>query len=197
MPTEIPDRLKRFPLWRGLPIFYTVSRDEHGDPMWKSLDSRRQMEASAKNLCHLCGQRLSVPQYWICGPLEVRDKIVSSNGPMHEECARFAIAACPFLSNPHYESRTDLSKLDGFDSPEVQKVMKEHGVEGKRVRARMALCTSEQYRTRWEKVTHLGPDGQRYYRDMPEFLIWDWVTVDYNALPNPEKPNASPHPAEN
>lgn len=123
----IPERLKRFPLWQDkYPIFFTVFREIDGRPNWKSLDRRKQVECNAKGLCHLCGQRMLAPYWWVCGEYEMEELTVSSNGPMHEECARFACVICPALSDAKYKSTTSPYKYAG---PSVTAALKERGIK--------------------------------------------------------------------
>ncbi len=104
--TEMPDRMKRFPLWKGFPIHYTVWVNTDGTPDFKVMHERRREECFTKNLCHLCGQRMTAPYALIGGPACV-DGMRFIDGPMHPECATYAALACPFLSSPNgrYTSR--------------------------------------------------------------------------------------------
>lgn len=178
---EIPDRLKKFPLWMGkYPIHFTQTV-ENGVPKWKVLDRKKQVECINKGRCHLCGEKLYAPYWWVCGPDEYKRRAVMSNGPMHEECARFAIFICPFLNNPNYRSKTDLYK-DNEESPQVIKQMIEMGMEPDITRpARIALCTSNGY--------YVDSTQQMF-----EFQITEWTSVDWDVAPKrtDDAPQESP-----
>lgn len=97
---RIPDRLQRFPKWKGYPIHYTVFVEPDGTPNFRSMDENRRINAFENNLCHLCGWKLKAGPYaFIGGPMCVEaHRFV--DGPMHIECAEYAARACPFLNSP-------------------------------------------------------------------------------------------------
>lgn len=102
----VPPRMQKFRKWRGFPIHYTVLVEEDGTPNFKSMHEHRRMECFQKNLCHLCGEPLGKGPYWfIGGPLCVTYRRFV-DGAMHEDCARYACKACPFLANPVYRAQT-------------------------------------------------------------------------------------------
>jgi hypothetical protein len=174
----IPDRMKRFPLWKGMfPIFYTVARTPEGKPEFRKVSRARQIEAERKGLCHLCGQTLWTPFWFICYDQEVKIGR-SKDGPMHKECAEYACKACPFLSQPGYVGHDprEASK----NNPLVLAYLDKHPqMDAPPVRpARMALCSASRYKS---DLT------DRY----PVFSVVEWDTMDWDILTfSPEKPDA-------
>lgn len=170
----IPDRLKKFPLHLGkYPIFFTVAKDHDGHPVFAETDRIRQLECYNKFLCHICGQKLDVPFWLVLGPEEVKAKIFASNGPMHEECARYSIAACPFLANPDY-----VSKRNPFEDALAEgrysvadSLLLHHGDSPNVRPPQIALCTADRYKI-------LNPKGQIVDIQVPQ-----WLTTDWDAIP--------------
>lgn len=168
-PPPIPERMKRFPLWKDrYPIFFTVARTPDGKPEFRKVSRARQLEADRKSLCHLCGQKLQPPYWFICAPMEVEGK-ATKDGPMHEECACYAIAACPFLSNPHYVGHDPMAS----GNPAVLMYLIRHQeASGPPVRPyKLALCSAPKFRA----------DFSEQY---PFFYVTGWLSVDYTALPS-------------
>jgi hypothetical protein len=166
---EIPKRLLKFKTWNGYVIHFTLPVDKDGKPQFRSLNRDKQVQCVHQARCHLCGERLYPPYWFICGEWEVKGKVISSNGPMHEECARYAIAVCPFLSNPNYQSKA--SAFEGRSFGVILDMMA-HGVTGKNVRARerMALCTAPSYRCDTTK-------------QILDFVVPYWLSIDWTAIP--------------
>lgn len=128
MEIEIPHRMRKFPLWKGIfPIHYTIWV-EGGVPDFKQMHEVRRIDAFNRNLCHLCGERMLNCHFaFIGGPVCVKLHAFV-DGPMHLECASYAAAVCPFLSS----SRGHYSKMTGGDKRPDQ----------------MFLCVSDKYSTR-------------------------------------------------
>ena len=169
MMPEIPDRMKRFPLWMDrYPIHFTVAI-ENGVPLFNQVSRLRQLEAAAKNLCHLCGQRLLAPYYFICSERDVKDK-ACKDGPMHLECAMYAIKACPFLANPDYTGKRPAIQDAG---PSTAAALIAMDATGPVVRpSRIALCTANSYCLEDKKSQY------------PLFIVPDWLTVDWSVIPS-------------
>lgn len=155
---EIPERLQRFPLWKGrFPIFFTVSKHPDGSPNFRLVSREKQVEAINRNLCHVCVQKLTAGVYWfIVYESEMEDR-ETLDGPMHEECVRYACATCPFLVNP-YHMRKNYPQLGSTNG-----------------RERVALCSTGSYR------------GEHKHRQRPVFRAGPWLSTDWTAVPQPEK----------
>jgi hypothetical protein len=170
----IPGRMKRFPLWMGrYPIHFTVAKAPDGTPLFREVDRRRQVEADRKCLCHLCGYAIWPPFWFVCSPEHIDGKTTMTDGPMHEECARYAIAACPFLANPNYNGKVDVAEGAG---PSTKAALDAMGVTGPVVRpARMALCSTSRYRSEVD-------------RQFPLWYVTQWDSIDWTVIPERQEP---------
>lgn len=96
--TPMPDRIARLPRDpRGYPIPYFVADLDPID--FRKTDARKRMVAAKEKRCHVCGEPLG---YWFCfvtGPIGL-DNRITSEGPLHEECAEYACRVCPFIVRP-------------------------------------------------------------------------------------------------
>lgn len=166
----IPDRLKKFPLWRGkYPIFYVVTV-HNGEPLFTVLSRAKQVEATNKNLCHICGERMSPPYYFIGGPMCMKYRRFN-DGPMHKECAEYAAKACPFLANPlaKYKANPPVSHQN-----EVFKAFAKDA-KGEMRPAKMCVAATMKY------------EGFVKGRQYPEFVAGEWVEMDWNIIPQREE----------
>jgi hypothetical protein len=93
----MPARLQARPTFHGMPIPYTVYVDEAGVPDFRMNWRERMAEAVERGLCVLCGQRLGRRKVFVGGPSSIQHGQFV-DGPMHEECARYAIGICPYLT---------------------------------------------------------------------------------------------------
>lgn len=107
----MPHRLVALPVFRGLPVPWTVYVDDQGVPDFKVSVEERRIECAHDRLCGLCGVRLGYWIWFIGGELTVEHRLLF-DPPMHEECARYAQAACPFISaaDPRYSEATPRSE---------------------------------------------------------------------------------------
>lgn len=165
---EIPNRLKKFPLWRNkYPFFYTLLV-ENGIPQFKQQDRQKQIIASRFGLCHLCGEPLGNPLYFILATPDIEAKMTATNGPMHLECAQYAISICPFLANPNYQSNSIKEIQLGVKG---LKQLRSLGIEPEIARSRTALCAAREYSA--------DIRGQFII-----FRVKEWLLIDYDAVPN-------------
>lgn len=106
---EIPRRMAHLKVdGRGYPIPYFVPY-VNGVPDFRYQDQKKQQACAKHNLCSICGKPLVKKVFWfISGPMGLANA-VHSDAPMHEECARFSIAACPHLAFFKAERRTNES----------------------------------------------------------------------------------------
>lgn len=107
----IPALMKDLPLDdRGYPIPYFVPI-VNGKPEFRYQDSNKREICLKRKFCSVCGNRLLDKQFWfISGPMGLMNRI-SSDAPMHEECARYSINVCPHLIYFKAERRSE----DGGD----------------------------------------------------------------------------------
>ncbi len=94
----MPDRLARRPQFRGFPVPYTTLTRADGTHDFKVTDETTRAECLSRRLCALCGEKLD---YWIAfiGGESLIDLREFYDPAMHEDCARYAAVACPFLAN--------------------------------------------------------------------------------------------------
>lgn len=104
---DIPARMQHLLLdERGYPIPYFVPIVD-GKPEFRYQDGKKRDTCIKYKKCAVCGGRFITNNYWlIAGPLGLMNKI-SSDYPMHEECARFSIQVCPHLIFHKAERRSD------------------------------------------------------------------------------------------
>lgn len=101
---------------RGYPIPYFVPIIE-GKPDFRYQDSRKKDACMKHNLCSICGKKLYKKSYWfISGPMGLRNQI-ASDAPMHEDCARFSIDACPHLALQKAERRSEVTNSEQALAP--------------------------------------------------------------------------------
>jgi hypothetical protein len=103
---DIPERLKSRPRWGELPIPYTTMIVE-GKPDFRVADGEAWARCVRGRLCALCGQALGYYVWFIGGPLCYRHRFFFDPA-MHEECARYALAVCPFLAGDRQYSGREL-----------------------------------------------------------------------------------------
>lgn len=101
-----PVRLRGRPQFHGMPVPYSVFVSEAGIPDFRVNDMERMAECVARDLCVLCGQRLGRRKVFTGGPASIENGAFF-DGPMHEDCARYAITICPFLSGTHGQHADD------------------------------------------------------------------------------------------
>lgn len=164
----VPDRMKRFKLWKGrYPIHYTVFCLPDGTPQFKVVSRPRQIECIKKNLCHLCGQRLNTGRYYFIGGPDTMRHRHFIDGPMHQECGEFAARACPFLANPHATYR----EIDNPNLTNVVQIAENNTQVGEPRPARMCLA--------WSKTCREEYDGKQY----PVFIAGPWEGMDWDIMP--------------
>jgi hypothetical protein len=112
---EEPERVKKLPHYKNLPIPYTTLIDANGKPQFKAIDSEKVWEVKRDKKCSVCGEPLD---YWIAFMVteeESVSRLVYEN-PNHEECLKYAFNVCPWL---YYSKATysDVSKtqIDGYE----------------------------------------------------------------------------------
>lgn len=95
----VPERMAGLPRDdRGYPIFWTAHVREDGTPDFRVLDADRVSRAIRRRLCGMCGQPIRGQTFCFIGCRDDLETRRSTDPAMHEECARYAAAACPFLS---------------------------------------------------------------------------------------------------
>lgn len=177
----VPERLKRFPMFKGrYLIHYTVFVGPDGQPDFKVVHSENRRNALAKNLCHLCGQKMAPPYAFIGGPLCVRGRLFM-DGPMHEECARYAAKVCPYLNSPDGGHSKAPPKHEGMDCGDGKIIVTQTDESVAAGRPdRIAICLTESYR-------------EVMYRGSVYIQAGPWIAVDWDAMPQRTPGGGCPH----
>lgn len=99
----MPKRLQALPRdKRGYPITFTVYETSAGVFDFTTTDPAKWMLAVQRRLCGMCGKGLGNRKIWfIGGPLSIHNRVFYDH-PMHEDCARYAMVTCPYISMPKY-----------------------------------------------------------------------------------------------
>jgi hypothetical protein len=96
---DMPARMLKLPIdSRGFPIPKFVGY-VNGKPDFRAVDPDFLVRAVRLKLCFLCGEQLGRHMAFVIGPMCSINRI-SAEPPSHLECARFAVKACPFLTQP-------------------------------------------------------------------------------------------------
>jgi hypothetical protein len=109
----IPERMRHLDRdRRGLPIPFVVYRDTTGRPHFTINDHFKVDRAAEFRLCAICGDRLGAHKWFVGGPASAfHPNGRYLDGPIHRDCGRFALQACPFLMATSYAHRIDAATL--------------------------------------------------------------------------------------
>jgi hypothetical protein len=117
---DLPAALRErpFDVRRKIPVPY-FNTDPEGRVDFTGIDYGKAVECGVNRLCGLCGKPLT---YWIAfvgGPLSLANRTYS-DPPFHQECAKAAMALCPFLRVQSHR-RTPEEKFgdDSWHAPEA------------------------------------------------------------------------------
>lgn len=82
----------------GEPAIYAPHRQGTGVPVFAKPHPVRQRRSVAEYLCTVCGERTPRNDRWWFNHGEFRDGyFMTQEAPVHEDCGRVALAACPHL----------------------------------------------------------------------------------------------------
>lgn len=109
----IPPRLAARPRdQRGFVVPWIVLRDKAGEPQFAINDERLRQIAFAGDRCHICGEPLLRGRWFVGGPASaLHSRGAFADGGMHDECAHYALAVCPWLAAPKYARRIDDKRM--------------------------------------------------------------------------------------
>lgn len=124
---DIPVRMRMLPLdRRGYPVPWFVAwlrldgtecKPGEGTPDFRVIGSQKIVRAVRERRCWLCGLPLGSHLAFVIGPMCAVNRI-NSEPPSHRDCARFALQACPFLSNPNMRRNERIDLPPGsLDAP--------------------------------------------------------------------------------
>lgn len=164
----IPDRLKKFlPLWKDkYLVHYTVFVGPDKVPDFKVVHEERRMKAIREQLCHLCGEKLVQPFVFIGGP-KCGEHHAFIDGPMHEECAKYAVLVCPYLNNPKHGHSNAEAKHKGDETLSITTM--EQVAVGRP--PKMGLFYTNSYR--------VGRQGNQIF-----ILAGQWLKTDWDTIPS-------------
>jgi hypothetical protein len=95
----MPTRIAKLPISpRGFPVPWFVAQI-NGEYDFRIVDTPKRMRAVRNNMCWLCGETLGRYKSFLIGTMCTITRTISEP-PAHRDCSEYAIAACPFLSNP-------------------------------------------------------------------------------------------------
>jgi hypothetical protein len=103
---NIPNKMKSLPIdaRTGFPIPFVVLIDSDGRAQFRVNDHKKEQQCIEGKLCHICGQRLQKEYWFVGGQLSAfHPKGVFNDGPVHKECALFALTHCPYMVNSNYK----------------------------------------------------------------------------------------------
>lgn len=124
LPQPIPKRLLSLPVQNGMPVPWFCAEVD-GKYDFRISDSRAFETAVQKKCCWICGQPLGAYLSFPLGPMSAINRIISEP-PSHTECAKWAIAACPFLAQ-RQEVRREID-LPNLKKPAGIGLMRQPGV---------------------------------------------------------------------
>lgn len=154
-----PPAIKRLPFNKAgyrVPWFVAVI---DGEPDFRVVRPGGVSMAHVYRLCWICGGGLSARKSFVIGPMCVVNR-VSAEPPMHRDCARYSVAACPFLTVPHMRRR-DTSDVADRVAPAGVMIERNPGVA--------AIWTTKHYSVfRAEQ----GHDGYLFGVGEPESVEW-------------------------
>lgn len=97
---NIPARIRKLKISdQGYPVPKFVQWYD-GKPDFRVVNRAFMANAVRIKLCWLCGEALGRYQTFAIGPMCCINR-VTSEPPSHLDCARFAVQACPFLTQPN------------------------------------------------------------------------------------------------
>lgn len=93
----VPERLKARPMFRGVPIPFSSFVRDDGTPDFKVTDQHKWNACVTRRLCAICGGPLDGSVFFIGGE-RCMETHIFFDPAMHEECARYSFAVCPFIA---------------------------------------------------------------------------------------------------
>jgi hypothetical protein len=141
-------KLKLDALGRPVPWF---AKWRNGFPLFSHVSGWRRRMSMRSGVCQICGQPLDAYSAFVLGPVQVETR-GTMEGPAHPGCARYALQACPFLSNPARE-RHDIKS----DNPGVFALwVTRHYELGRYPNGDDAVIVGDPVRVQWWKARRLA-----------------------------------------
>jgi hypothetical protein len=109
----VPDRIARLPRdVRGYPVPFFVEWAGGKPPV---MDPDKMKACMRRSLCWICGEPLGTYKAFAIGPMCTVNRI-SAEPPQHVDCAKFATANCPFMTQP-LAKRASMDKFGPVQKP--------------------------------------------------------------------------------
>lgn len=164
--TPVPRRMRTLPLDpRGYPIPYIVLRDRNGDPHFTINDSRVRLRCVLQRRCGICGKKINGPVWFVGGPLSAfHPHGAYSDGPLHDDCAEYALKVCPWLAISRYTGSIDAKTLytKAGDDKSNGQLFHDPTQTGERPLCFVAVSTSS-----YKMSPQFGPSGPRVIPGRP------------------------------
>lgn len=111
MSEPIPARIARLDRdKRGYPVPVIVARDRRGAPHFAVNDVEAMAQLEKEDGCSVCGMKLTRGRWLVGGCLSAfAAGGWFADGPLHYECATYALKVCPYLAAPSF-GRLDKAK---------------------------------------------------------------------------------------
>lgn len=117
----MPDSIAALPRdERGYPIPFNVVVDANGKPDFRIIDENKAATAMLTGRCALCGGDLIGNAAFVGGPRSINAHLFA-DGPMHPECAEYAVQVCPMIAAPKF-SYTEKTAPDGYEIANIREV---------------------------------------------------------------------------
>lgn len=115
----LPERMRKLDRDpRGYPIPFIVLRDNEGRAHFTINDTAKVQITLRRDLCAICGQKLLRGRWYVGGPGSAfHPDGAYIDGPLHFECAQYALQVCPYLAAPKYAGRLDMKTVDPAKLP--------------------------------------------------------------------------------
>jgi len=127
---------------RGYPIPYLMMDTQI------HIDMEKQAECMLKRLCMICGKRLDNKKWFIGGHAAAKNRLFSDLA-MHEECARYSLRVCPFLSN------SDMKYRKKYDDDTIFYAGHIPGTAKERSPTQMLMRTNGYRMCRWRDMLYV------------------------------------------
>lgn len=164
MTARIPERMRHLPRdERGYPVPFIVLRDTTGRAHFTVNDEALRLRCFAEDLCGICGTKLFRGRWFIGGPLSAMDPNgVFVDPPMHAECARFSLQACPYLAGERWRGTVAGKSFPAEERDKMQAALVEYTMLPGRPDLFLAIMATEQRLTGHGMQTWIRP--KRPYR---------------------------------
>lgn len=104
---SLPRHLAGRPVFAGYKVPFFVAEVD-GEPDFRIADARKVDACLRHDLCWVCGTVLGRHKLFTVGPMCLANRI-SSEPPMHRDCAEYSVQVCPHIS--HAKARRREAKL--------------------------------------------------------------------------------------